>query len=155
LLAVGLIPLPAATDAQIGSRTALGTFGRPIVFPAVSASARPARIAGQSFERWNSSITFGTVNAEPRLVSSPDQSEPDQHRDREGSQAAGAAPSPFGLADRQLTSPPPDRVNRSTLGVTEEEIVVCGMALAMATPECDEDRTHCRAGFYVVPRFQE
>ena len=49
------------------------------------------------------------------------------------------------------------QVIRSTLGVPEDEIVVCGMALGYADrgcpSECDEDRTHRRAGFHVFPRI--
>jgi hypothetical protein len=71
LFAVGLMPLPAATHAQIRSRMAGGTFGRPIVLPAANALAWPARIARDSFVRRNSSITSSRVNGVPRLVSIP------------------------------------------------------------------------------------
>jgi hypothetical protein len=75
LLAVGLIPLPAATHSQMLSRTTADTFGRPIVLPATTALAWPARLARESFVRRNSSITSSTVNAERLLVSIPSANE--------------------------------------------------------------------------------
>jgi hypothetical protein len=65
LSAVGLIPLPAATLAQIRSRMGPGTLGQPMVLPTASALACPARIARETFVRRNSSITSSTVNDDP------------------------------------------------------------------------------------------